>query len=92
MAQRTVAIGARSGLHARPATLFVRAAAAAPVPVRISVAGRPSVDARSMLGVLSLGAAQRRRGHAGGAGEQADEALDRLAALLARDLDADGCR
>ncbi len=89
MAQRIVTIGARTGLHARPATLFVRAAAASPVPVRISVAGRPPVDARSMLGVLSLGAGCGVEVTLEAEGEQAEETLDRLAAMLASDLDAE---
>jgi len=59
MPTRTVAVGSASGLHARPAALFVAAAAKQPVPVTISTEGaRKPVPARSMLGVLSLGAKQ----------------------------------
>jgi phosphocarrier protein len=88
MAQRVVTIGSRTGLHARPATLFVQAAKAAPVPVRISLAGRKPVDARSMLGVLSLGAAHGVEVILEAEGDIADETLDGLAAMLASDLDA----
>ncbi len=54
MAERTVDVPDGVGLHARPAALFVQAAVAAGVPVTV---GRPDgnpVDARSILGVLSL--------------------------------------
>jgi phosphocarrier protein HPr len=88
MPQRVVTIGSRTGLHARPATLFVQAATAAPVPVRISLAGRASVDARSILAVLSLGAEHGARVTLEAEGDVADETLDRLAAMLASDLDA----
>ena len=88
--QRTVVIGSDSGLHARPAAVFVKAAAAAPVPVTIRVGDGKPVPARSMLSVLSLGA------HKGTevtleaeGGEDAARAVDELAALLARNLDVE---
>ena len=89
MPSRTVVVASASGLHARPAALFVAAAAAQPVAVMIRAGGRPAVPASSMLSVLSLGA-----GHGAEVTLEADEtdgadaALDELAALLARDLDA----
>lgn len=47
MHRRTVTVGSRSGLHARPASLFVRAATRQPV-VKVTIArdGRDPVDAR----------------------------------------------
>lgn len=42
----TVTVGSRSGLHARPASLFVRAATRQPVKVTIARDGRDPVDAR----------------------------------------------
>jgi phosphocarrier protein len=87
MAQRIVTIGSRTGLHARPATLFVQAAKAAAVPVRISRDGRPPVDARSILAVLALGATHGAEVTIEADGDGADTALDSLAALLASDLD-----
>ena len=89
MPERVITIGSRTGLHARPATLFVKAAGAAPVPVKISVAGRPPVDARSMLAVLSLGAGYGVEVTLLADGDGADEVLDDLAAMLASDLDAE---
>ena len=90
MAERHVIVGSSVGLHARPASLFVQAAAKAPVPVLIAKHGGEPVDARSILSVIGLDA----RGgdtvvlSAGGAG--ADAVLDELAAVVAADHDAEG--
>ncbi|MBX6391737.1 MAG: HPr family phosphocarrier protein [Frankia sp.] len=88
MPSRTVTIGSASGLHARPAAIFVKAAGEQPVPVRIRVGDKAPVDARSILLVLSLGARQGTEVVLEAEGERADEALDALAELLAQDLDA----
>jgi phosphocarrier protein HPr len=89
MPERRVVVGSKVGLHARPAALFVQAAAKQPVKVTIAKGNKPPVDARSILAVLSLDA----RGgdevvlHADGS-DQAEAALDELAALVATDHDA----
>ncbi|MEV4555428.1 HPr family phosphocarrier protein [Kitasatospora sp. NPDC049285] len=84
-----VTVGSRSGLHARPASLFVQAAARQPVKVRVGKPGQTPVDARSLLSVLALAAGhgETLELHAED-GEQAQGALDELAGLLATDLDA----
>jgi len=89
MPSRTVTVGSATGLHARPAALFVAAAAAQPVPVTIRVAEKRAVPARSMLSVLSLGAKCGTEVILEAEGDGADAALDALADLLARDLDAE---
>ncbi|MEO3748370.1 HPr family phosphocarrier protein [Plantactinospora sp. B5E13] len=89
MATRTVTIGSASGLHARPAALFVAAAAAAPVPVTIRTGDKRPVPAHSMLSVLSLGARRGTEVVIEAEGQGAEVALDTLADLLARDLDAE---
>jgi phosphocarrier protein len=89
MPSRTVVVGSASGLHARPAALFVAAAAAQSVPVTIRVGEKRAVPARSMLSVLSLGAKCGTEVILEAEGEGADDALDTLADLLARDLDAE---
>ncbi|AEV87250.1 phosphotransferase [Actinoplanes sp. SE50] len=89
MPTRTVAVGSASGLHARPAKIFVAAAAAAPVSVTIRVGERKPVPARSMLSVLALGARRGTEVTLEADGDGAEQALDTLAALLAKDLDAD---
>ncbi|MFF4615654.1 HPr family phosphocarrier protein [Nonomuraea jabiensis] len=88
MAQRTVIVASASGLHARPAKLFVQAAARLGVPVTVRL-GEKAVPARSMLGVLSLGAVRGTEVTLEADGPGADEALDSLVALLSRDLDAE---
>jgi phosphotransferase system HPr (HPr) family protein len=88
MPSRDVVIGARIGLHGRPAALLVRTAAAQPVPVRIGKGGRV-VDAASILAVLALGARGGDTVTLEADGDGADEALTAIAELLVRDLDAD---
>ena len=88
MSERTVTIGSRVGLHARPASLFVQAAARQPVPVTVGKPGDEPVDARSILSVIALDARGGDVIVLSADGEGADDALDELAALVARDLDA----
>ncbi|NRQ37233.1 HPr family phosphocarrier protein [Nonomuraea sp. NN258] len=87
MARRNVVVASASGLHARPAKLFVQEAARLKVPVRVLL-GAKSVPANSMLGVLSLGAVRGTEVTLEAEGPGAEAALDTLAALLGRDLDA----
>jgi phosphocarrier protein HPr len=89
MPSRTVAVASASGLHARPAALFVAAAGAQPVRVTIRVEGKKPVPANSMLSVLSLGATCGTEVILEADGDGAEAALDALAALLATDLDAE---
>ncbi len=56
MPSQVVVIGSKVGLHARPASLLVKAASAAGVPVTIGRVGDKAVNAASMLSVLALGA------------------------------------
>src|SRR5450756_1633606 len=88
MSQRTVTIASSVGLHARPAALFVQAATATGLPVQISKSGEEPVDARSILGVMALGAKCGEEVLLTADGDGADAALDELVTLLSRDLDA----
>jgi phosphocarrier protein HPr len=89
MPERRVAVGSKVGLHARPAALFVQAAAKQPVKVTIAKDGRDPVDARSILAVLALDV---RGGEevvlATADAEGAEAALDELATVVATDHDA----
>jgi phosphocarrier protein HPr len=87
MAERVVVIGSRVGLHARPAALFVQAATAQPVRVRIRKADGKPVDARSMLAVLALGARNGDEVILEAEGDGAESALDALTAVLEADHD-----
>ncbi|WP_346926106.1 HPr family phosphocarrier protein [uncultured Arthrobacter sp.] len=53
MPVRNAIVQAAIGLHARPAALFVRAVHETGLPVTISKDGRPGVDARSLLEVMT---------------------------------------
>jgi phosphocarrier protein HPr len=89
MAERRVVVGSNVGLHARPAALFVQAAARQTVKVTIAKDGKDPVDARSILAVLALDV---RGGEevvlAAPDGDGADAALDVLATVVATDHDA----
>lgn len=89
MPERRVTIASRVGLHARPAALFVKAAAEQPVKVSIRKGEKAPVDAASILGVMTLGAEHGDEVVLTAEGNGADTALDRLAGLLERDLDAE---
>jgi phosphocarrier protein len=88
MGSRQVVIGSSSGLHARPASTFAQAAAAAGVPVTIGRVGETPVDAASVLMVMGLGLRAGEPAVIASPEPTADGALDELAALLATDLDA----
>ena len=81
--QRIATIASPVGLHARPASVFVQAVTASAAEVTLRSGGK-SVNAASILGVLSLGL---------GAGatvtlESDDEAaLEALVSILETDLD-----
>lgn len=89
MTTRTVTIASSVGLHARPAALFVEAAANTGLDVEISRPGEDAVDATSILGVMALGAKFGEEVVLSADGDGADDALDSLVALLSRDLDAE---
>ena len=56
MAERRAVVASGVGLHARPASLLVQAAARQPVAVTIAKDGIEPVDARSILSVIGLDA------------------------------------
>ncbi|MFD3544628.1 HPr family phosphocarrier protein [Streptomyces sp. NPDC058655] len=87
MAERRVNVGWAEGLHARPASIFVRATTASGVPVTIAKAGGDPVNAASMLAVLGLGAQGGEEIVLASEADGADAALDRLAKLVAEGLD-----
>ncbi len=87
MSERTVTVASSVGLHARPASLFSQAAAKAGVPVTLTNAAGKTVNAASILGVLSLGIGHGETVTIAADGADADAALDSLAELLNTDLD-----
>ncbi len=90
MIERTVVVATQIGLHARPAAVFCKAAAAQPASVTLATAEGDSADARSMLSVLGLGVrgGQQVTLSADPGAQGAQASVDALAELLASDLDA----
>jgi phosphocarrier protein HPr len=87
-ATRRVVVGSKVGLHARPAALFVQAASKLPVRVTVAKEGGDPVDARSILAVLGLDVRGGQPIILTAEGDGAERALEELAALAAKDLDA----
>ena len=90
MIERKVVVAGEIGLHARPAAVFCKAAAAQPARVTLTTASNDSADARSMLSVLGLGVrgGQEVTLSADPSAAGAQVSVDTLADLLASDLDA----
>jgi phosphotransferase system HPr (HPr) family protein len=89
VADVTLEVHNPSGLHARPAALFVKAAAAFRSEVRLTNLSRDaerSASAKSLLGVLGLGVSCGHRLRIEAEGADAAEALDSLARLVADGL------
>lgn len=82
MSTREATVAAAEGLHARPAALFVQAAKATGVAVKISKDDKKPVAATSILSVLSLGAKQGDKVVLEAEGEGAEAALDALVEVL----------
>lgn len=74
-----------SGLHARPAATFVKAASRHDADVRIADldAGSDDVSGRSLLALMALGVRQGSRVRVSATGPDARAALDELHALIA---------
>jgi phosphocarrier protein HPr len=87
MAEKTVTVASSVGLHARPASLFAQAAAKVGVPVTLTSAAGKSVNAASILGVLSLGIGHGEEVTLAAEGDGAEAAVEELATLLETDLD-----
>ncbi|GAB2451668.1 phosphotransferase system HPr (HPr) family protein [Conyzicola lurida] len=87
MAQRTTSIASAVGLHARPAALFSQAAAKSGHAVSLTTKGK-TVDARSILSILSLAVAHGDEVTIDVEGDDAERVADELLELLASDLDA----
>ena len=80
-----VEVRIESGLHARPAANFVRAAAGFDSVIRLEnvTLGGPSADARSLVGILTTGVEQGHLVRITADGPDDDEAVVALRDLLA---------
>ena len=85
MATRIVTVGSKVGLHARPAAMIAEAAAEYDDESLLGVEGEEPVDASSVMMIMTLGAE-----HGAQVSVESDneEALARIADMVAADLDA----
>lgn len=81
--ENTVVITNKVGLHARPATLFVQEAARFRAQIQVQL-GEKSANAKSILGLLQLGASQGTRLLLRADGDDAAEAIQALVELVDR--------
>lgn len=92
MAEATLTIRNPSGLHARPAALFVKTAAGFSSNVQVTNLTRDpdkSAAARSMLGVMGLGVSSGHEIRITADGPDADEAVETLRELVEGGLGED---
>ena len=88
MATREVAIGSSVGLHARPAAIIAEAAEAYDDEILLTLVGGDDdegVDAASSLMIMTLGA---EKGAEVTVESDNEEAVETIAALIEKDLDA----
>lgn len=85
MIERTVTIGSKSGLHARPAAVFVQNAKSFQSQIKLSKNDK-IVNGKSILSILALGAEQGDQIILQADGNDAEPAVSKLASLLEEDL------
>ncbi|MBL0386872.1 HPr family phosphocarrier protein [Tumebacillus sp. ITR2] len=81
MAEKKVTVGLRSGLHARPAALFVQEANKYASDVFVEKEGK-SVNAKSIMGIMSLAISNGAEIIIRAEGNDADQAVTKLALLI----------
>ena len=86
MVSRSVTIQNSVGLHARPATFFVQKANCYKCSIWVEKEDC-RVNAKSLLGVISLGAKKDMTVTITAEGSDAEEAVDKLAALIENGFD-----
>ena len=89
MPERRVIVASKVGLHARPAALLAKAAAAQSVDVTIRKDDTQPVEAASILGLMTLGAECGEEVVLAADGDGAETALDELVELVSTDMDAE---
>ncbi|MDB5085864.1 MAG: phosphate transporter permease [Bacilli bacterium] len=81
MAEKTVTVKLRSGLHARPAALFVQQANKFSSDVFVEKQGK-SVNAKSIMGIMSLAIGTGAEIVIRAEGSDADKAVDSLVEMV----------
>jgi phosphocarrier protein HPr len=90
MAERSVTVPPGVGLHARPASLLVQAAAGAASNVTVARPGGVPVNAKSILALLGLDVRGGEQVILRADGPAEEEALDRIARVVTATPAADG--
>lgn len=85
---RTIRVGSKNGLHARPAKLFAQAVKDSGIPVTVTKGAGAPVNAASILGVIALGVEYGDYVTLTADGDTAEAVIDELAELLTTDHDA----
>lgn len=88
MPQMELLITHSAGLHARPASMFVQEANKYSAEIQVTYAGR-TVNAKSILGVLTLGAHRGALIEVCTKGKDAAEALEALKSLVETNFGSD---
>lgn len=78
---KTVVLGGKDGLHARPAALFVKAARKFKCEVTVS-AGKLQTNGKSIVGLMTLGIGGGARLTIEADGDDAEQAVEELERLL----------
>ena len=86
MIEKAVVVTNRLGIHARPATVFVQAAARFDADIFLSKGDVSRVNGQSIMGVMMLAAEQGAEVLVEAEGSDAQQAVERLAELLASDF------
>ena len=82
---RTVVVGSRNGLHARPAALFVKTASRFKCEVTVSV-GKLQTNGKSIVGLMTLGIGGGATLWIAADGDDAEQAVEELERLLLGDI------
>ncbi|GCF06899.1 HPr family phosphocarrier protein [Dictyobacter arantiisoli] len=85
MSERTVILASTSGLHARPAAVFVQKAKGFQSQISLSKNDK-TVNGKSILSIISLGALQGDEVTIKASGADEENALSDLTTLLEQDL------
>lgn len=90
MVERLVTVPPGVGLHARPASLLVQAAARATISITVARPDGAPVNAKSILALLGLDVRGGEQVVLRADGPGAEEALDRVAQIVTAPPPADG--
>lgn len=86
MITKTIVIEHAQGVHARPASIFVREAAKFQSEISVTSNGT-TVNGKSIMGLLMLALGQGVEVTVGASGPDAQAAVDRLSAILSGNLE-----